>query len=84
MQTSEMVMEMGLEMCVITVPASPTRTRLTLTMILWEMHVTATLTGMGELVNKWREDLGREVKVNVKESHEDIQESCIIVLHTHS
>jgi hypothetical protein len=69
MLTSEILMEMGLEMCVITVPASPTRTRLTQTMILWEMHVTATLTGMGELVNECRVEFGREVKVkvNVKE-----------------
>ena len=65
MQTSEMLMEMGLEMCVTTVPASTTRTRLTQTMTLWEMHVTATLTGMGELVDIQRDEFGREVRVNV-------------------
>jgi hypothetical protein len=54
-QINEMLMEMGLEMCVTTVPAFPTQTRLTLTTILWEMHVTVTLIGTGELVNQWRD-----------------------------
>jgi len=54
-----MLTEMGLETCVTTVRASTTRTRLTQTTILWEMHVTATLTEMGELVDVQRDDLGR-------------------------
>jgi hypothetical protein len=78
-----MLMEMGLETCVTIVPASRTQTRLTQTMILWEMHVTATLTEMGELVNEWfwKKSEGKYKGAYASPSHDDIQERWSVVAH---